>query len=172
MAFATDLALRLCSPYFVTFNTKARDGSWVLRGCIGCLSPRPLSQLGEYANLAAFGDRRFDPIAEHELPGLQCCVSLLVDYEGPLAWNDFEIKKHGIIIDFESGGRKFSATYLPEVAHEQGWDHRETVASLVRKSGYRGAVDEALLGGITLTRYQSSKAKATHAEFQAAMGAR
>ena len=52
-----------------------------------------------FAHCRAFGDRRFDPIAEHELPGLQCCVSLLVDYEGPLAWNDFEIKKHGIIIE-------------------------------------------------------------------------
>lgn len=53
-----------------------------------------------------------------------------------------------------------------------GWDHRETIASLVRKAGFAGAVDKALLESITLTRYQSSKAKATYAEFQAAAGVR
>lgn len=33
---------------------------------------------------------------------------------------------------------------------------QETLEALVRKSGYSGRVDAALLGAITLTRYQSS----------------
>jgi len=53
--------------------------------------------------------------------------------------------------------RRYSATYLPEVAAEQGWDTHQAVESLIRKAGYTGPVVEELLRRIKCTRYQSSK---------------
>lgn len=35
-------------------------------------------------------------------------------------------------------GRRHGATYLPDVAVEQGWDKEETVESLMRKAGWDG----------------------------------
>jgi len=49
-----------------------------------------------------------------------------------------------------------SATFLPEVADKEGWDHVETLAHLVHKAGYDGPLDDALLDSLSLTRYQSS----------------
>jgi len=106
-------------PLFVTWETY-ENGEWELRGCIGCLSPRPLSDLQEYTYSSAFRDRRFHPIANHELQNLRCSVSLLVNYELATNCFDWEIGVHGIIIEFrDQSGKKFNATYLPEVAAEQ-----------------------------------------------------
>eukprot|EP00611_Tribonema_gayanum_P032574 TRINITY_DN980_c0_g1_i2.p1 TRINITY_DN980_c0_g1~~TRINITY_DN980_c0_g1_i2.p1 ORF type:complete len:215 (+),score=30.55 TRINITY_DN980_c0_g1_i2:2366-3010(+) len=70
-------------PFFVTWekqgNGRAED--FKLRGCIGTLSPQPLTALADYACSSAFDDRRFSPIAQCELRHLKCSVSLLVDYE-------------------------------------------------------------------------------------------
>ncbi len=44
---------------------------------------------------------------------------------------DFVVGKHGIII--EKNGRR--ATFLPQVAPEQGWDRETTLAHLARKAG-------------------------------------
>ena len=118
-------------------------------------------------------------------------MSLLVSYEECLHCYDWEVGRHGIIIKFAvkeessisqssaassifgrraSGGggdkaRDFSATYLPDVAAEQGWSREEAVASLIRKAGFNGRIDEPLLGSIQTTRYQSSKTKMTWDEF-------
>ena len=70
---------------------------------------------------------------------------------------------HGISIRFrDAAGRAYRATYLPEVAAEQGWTREETVESLVRKAGYRGAIDAALIQSIHTERYQSRKASLSH----------
>ena len=45
-------------------------------------------------------------------------VSLLVNFEKGKKYNEWEVGKHGIIIDFEEGGEEFNATFLPEVAGE------------------------------------------------------
>lgn len=37
------------APFFVTFKKRQPSGEYHLRGCIGSLSPLPLSALGEYA---------------------------------------------------------------------------------------------------------------------------
>jgi AMMECR1 domain-containing protein len=65
---------------------------------------------------------------------------------------------HGLIIDFRDpgNGRAHSATYLPEIAEREGWSRRYTVESLIRKSGFNGDVNEALLRTLRVTRYQSS----------------
>ncbi|KAI8813933.1 hypothetical protein BJ742DRAFT_672178, partial [Cladochytrium replicatum] len=59
------------------------------------------------------------------------------------------------------------ATYLPEVAEEQGWAKEEAIDSLLRKGGNRWAITESVRGRIILTRYQSAKAKRSHADYWA-----
>lgn len=97
------------------------DVDFELRGCIGTLAPRPLrTAIGEFALTSAFRDGRFNPIAKHELPHLRVAVSLLVNYEECRHVHDWVIGVHGIIITFRHGSADYSATYLPEVAQEQG----------------------------------------------------
>jgi AMME syndrome candidate gene 1 protein len=153
-------------PLFVTWDLEDQhSGAYNLRGCIGCLSPLPLHKIGEYAITSAMRDRRFNPVEQDEISRLRCSVSLLTDYEYNKQWNDWVVGTHGIIIDFLVGGTKYNATYLPQVAAEQQWDRKEAVLSLIRKAGYRGKIDNNVLLGIELTRYQSSKAYCTYEDY-------
>lgn len=94
-------------------------------------------------------------------------MSLLVDYQKASAWDDWDIGIHGIIIDFRYGGEAYSATYLPEVAEEQGWNHRQAVESLVRKAGvHQSPCPNEVWSSISVTRYRSSKAAMTYAEYK------
>ncbi|GET91394.1 hypothetical protein, conserved [Leishmania tarentolae] len=140
------------SACFVTLTTLPRDR---LRGCIGSLQPGDLKKdMRRLALAAAFQDSRFPKVREEELPTLRCCFSLLHTFEPCSAWNDWEIGKHGLIADYDG----YSATYLPSVAEEQGWDHRETLVSLLEKAGFEGPVTDHVLRKVRLTRYQVSKA--------------
>ena len=154
-------------PLFVTWEKfSSNESSWQLRGCIGCLSPRPLAtDVAQYALISALKDRRFKPITLQEIQSLQVGVSLLVDYEDCQHVYDWTIGVHGILIKFVVNGQRFDGTFLPEVAKEQRWDHGQTIASLVRKAGYNGVVSPDLLNGIECTRYQSSKCKVTYREY-------
>ena len=148
-------------PLFVTWKKKARVGNEEprLRGCIGTLEPKDLhSSLGEYALISALRDRRFNPIDVKEVQSLLCTVSLLTNFERNLTWLDWEVGKHGMIIEFEdpSSSVSLSATYLPEVAQQQGWTKQECIDSLIQKAGYYGKVTEDIRRKIWLTRYQSS----------------
>lgn len=49
----------------------------------------------------------------------------------------------------------FTATYLPQVAEEQGWDKLDAVDSAIRKAGWDGTITEDLRRNIKLRRYQS-----------------
>lgn len=178
-------------PLFVTWEKrgpKARheDGNdgYVLRGCIGTLSPkRVLTGVGEYALLSALRDQRFDPVAGIELPRLRVAVSLLVQYEPCDHCRDWIVGLHGIIIRFHAadaaasparrgGGPELSATFLPEVAEQQGWDQIKAVAQLIRKAGYAGTITDSLLQRIECTRYQSSKYIVTFEEYCKHLGNR
>lgn len=56
-----------------------------------------------------------------ELPRLHVSVSILCHFEDALDFLDWEIGIHGIRIEFyNERGTKKTATYLPEVAPEQG----------------------------------------------------
>ncbi|KAF9432062.1 AMME syndrome candidate protein 1 protein, partial [Entomortierella beljakovae] len=78
-----------------------------------------------------------------------------------------QIGVHGIWIEFrDANGRKRTATYLPEVAKEQGWTKKKTIESLLRKGAYRGTITQEFLDSIILTRYQSQKAQASYQEYQ------
>jgi uncharacterized protein (TIGR00296 family) len=176
-AFASDLLdVSVECPLFVTWekqkNKHKSEDHWNLRGCIGTLSPRLIvTSVGEYALISALRDRRFNPVQLSELPSLRVSVSLLVQYEVCENVHDWTVGVHGILIKFEdndngsSSGQHFSATYLPEVPKEQGWDHKETLDSLIEKAGYHGAVTPKLLQSIHCTRYQSSKCKITFDDY-------
>ncbi|KAF3004802.1 hypothetical protein E8E13_003247 [Curvularia kusanoi] len=157
-------------PLFVTWNTLSRSGDKRLRGCIGTFEALDLEDgLGSYALTSAFDDTRFQPITARELPTLQAAVTLLTDFEpapnnDPLAW---DIGTHGLRISFTHHGRRHGATYLPDVAREQGWTKEEALVSLMRKAGWNGRKDEWEKVGLKVIRYQGKKAGLGYKEWKA-----
>lgn len=70
---------------------------------------------------SAMRDSRFSPISKDELNQLHVTVSILLHFEEGKDYNDWDIGVHGIRIEFQNErGIKRTATYLPEVAEEQG----------------------------------------------------
>ena len=107
--------------------------------------------------ISAFQDYRFNKINLNEVPSLSVSVSLLTDFEEAKSALDWDIGKHGIQIQFNGNDNNvYSGTFLPEVAKEQNWDHKTTLAYLVRKAGFQGNLEE-ILDKIKTTRYQSKK---------------
>ena len=152
-------------PLFVTLHT-VEGHQKNLRGCIGTLSRTHLStSLQSYTISSAFQDSRFKPLRHTELPMLELSVSLLIDYEVGEHFLDWEVGVHGVIVEFIVDRRRYNATYLPEVAKEQGWNQEEAIHSLIRKSGYRGEINQKLLSSISLTKYQSSKYSVSYREY-------
>ena len=76
-----------------------------------------------------------------------------------------KIGMHGIQIEFPMGNTTKTATYLPEVAREQGWTKLQAVDSLLRKGGFKDAITEAVRQRIKLIRYQSEKCTVTYEEY-------
>lgn len=152
-------------PLFVTWKI-GRDQR--LRGCIGTFSEMNLHNgLKEYALTSALKDSRFDPITRDELPRLTVSVSILQGFEEARGYLDWTLGVHGIRIEFlNERGSKRSATYLPAVATEQGWDQIQTIDSLLRKGGFRGQITNATRGSIKLTRYTSQEIQMTYCEYR------
>lgn len=155
------------SPLFVTWNTLSQRHGHVLRGCIGTFEAQDLTTgLASYALTAALHDTRFRPISARELPTLQVAVTLLTDFEdadGPMDW---ELGTHGLRISFTHGGRRYGATYLPDVASEQGWTKEETLVSLMRKAGWTGPKERWTDVPLKVTRYQGKKEALDYAEYK------
>ncbi|XP_059472773.1 AMMECR1-like protein [Neocloeon triangulifer] len=151
-------------PLFVTWKT-GRD--YRLRGCIGTFDAMNLhSGLREYSITSAVKDSRFNPISRDELPRLHVSVSILRHFEDANDCMDWQIGVHGIRIEFiNEHGSKRTATYLPEVAPEQGWDRVQTIDSLLRKGGYKGQVTAEFRRSVRLTRYQSEKVSVSYEEY-------
>ncbi|OCF38302.1 AMME syndrome candidate protein [Kwoniella heveanensis CBS 569] len=130
--------------------------------------------LREYALISAFDDHRFSPIKASELPNLSCNVSLLTPFTSipdPLAWTP---GVHGIHITFPhpNTGRSLSATYLPEIAKEQGWSRTETILSAISKAGYHSNnkvdpedEDDPVWSRLKVKVYESQKATADWGEY-------
>uniref|UniRef100_A9U6N5 Predicted protein n=1 Tax=Physcomitrium patens TaxID=3218 RepID=A9U6N5_PHYPA len=138
-----------CNPLFVTWKKMLNGGEPRLRGCIGTLEARYIiSGFKDYALTSALRDRRFPPIQARELPYLECTVSLLTDYETASNYLDWEFT--------HPDSTRRSATYLPEVAAQEGWTKLETVDSLARKASYAGLITESMRRKFRITRYQSS----------------
>ena len=118
-------------------------------------------------------------------------VSLLSCYEKRASWDDWVVGTHGITIDFDASGRHYTATYLPQIAVEEGalparppalraaivdpprlgrceagWNNLQAIDTLVRKAGWRGAVDDGLRRSIALTRYQSTHRTLSYDEYR------
>lgn len=79
--------------------------------------------------------------------------------------HDWEIGVHGIILQIggegnDGGGKRYSATYLPEVCVEQGWSKEVCLKSLAEKADWRGGLE-----GGRVTRYRSRKGEMAFAEY-------
>ncbi|CRL03992.1 CLUMA_CG017111, isoform A [Clunio marinus] len=151
-------------PLFVTWKI-GRDQR--LRGCIGTFSELNLhSGLKEYALTSALKDSRFDPISRDELPRLTVSVSILQGFKEARDYLDWTLGVHGIRIEFvNERGSKRSATFLPNVATEQGWDQIQTIDSLLRKGGFRGQITNATRNSIKLIRYTSQEIHMTYTTY-------
>lgn len=156
------------SPLFVTWNRISSTGSVSLRGCIGCFEPQALgSGLAFYALTSALGDVRFNPVTLSEVPKLGVAVTLLTDFETCADPMDWELGVHGIRISFYHHHKRFSATYLPDVAVEQGWNKEETMLSLMRKAGWQGKKEKwREVGDLKVTRYQGKQESVEYQEYK------
>jgi len=138
-----------------------------LRGCIGTFEPQPLaSGLSAYALTSALQDTRFNPITLRELPALEVSVTLLTDFEPCSHALDWELGVHGIKISFYERHRRYSATYLPDVAVEQGWSKEETMESLMQKAGWSGRKAWREVAELKVVRYQGRKESVEYEEFK------
>ncbi|XP_011703059.1 PREDICTED: uncharacterized protein CG5902-like [Wasmannia auropunctata] len=151
-------------PLFVTW-TIGKDMR--LRGCIGTFNAMHLhAGLREYATTSAFKDSRFNPITRDELPRLHVSVSILRHFEDGVDYLDWEVGVHGIRIEFHNEkGNKRTATYLPSVAMEQGWDQIQTIDSLLHKGGFKGLVTPDIRRSLKLTRYQSEEVTVSYQDY-------
>lgn len=109
-------------------------------------------------------DHRFGPISVKELPQLSVGVTLLQNFEDGSDAYDWTLGKHGIRISFKKEGRRYGATFLPEVPTEQGWDQKNTLVHLVSKAGY--SYDLLSDDEIELVRYEGIKSRADYAEYK------
>ncbi|CAK7568237.1 MAG: hypothetical protein SEPTF4163_006222 [Sporothrix epigloea] len=166
------------SPLFVTWNTVENgvqdetddeDTEHILRGCIGTFESIPLEQgLATYALTAALEDTRFRPISGRELPDLEVAVTLLTDFEPAHdGAEDWELGKHGLRISFSHNGYQYGATYLPDVAVEQGWTKEQTVLNLMRKAGWTGRRDTWRKVNLRIVRYQGRKKSLSYRKYMA-----
>ncbi|KAK7703488.1 hypothetical protein SLS57_010926 [Botryosphaeria dothidea] len=154
-------------PLFVTWNTLSRSGNKNLRGCIGTFEAQELSDgLRSYALTSAFDDTRFNPISKRELPSLECGVTLLTNFQPAADAMAWELGKHGLRISFTYHGRRYGATYLPDVAKEQGWTKEETIVSLMRKAGWSGRKDDWRKVDLNVITYEGSRATLSYGEWK------
>lgn len=59
-----------------------------------------------------------------------------------------------------------TATYLPQVATEQGWDQIQTIDSLLRKGGFKTTITPEVRKSIKLTRYRSQEIQMNYNEYR------
>jgi uncharacterized protein (TIGR00296 family) len=160
------------APLFVTWNTLSSrssddDDRRSLRGCIGTFEAQDLDEgLSSYALISALQDTRFPPIRARELPALEVAVTLLTDFEDADDAMDWDLDTHGLRISFAHHGKRYGATYLPDVALEQGWTKEETLVSLMRKAGWVGRKERWAEVALDVVRYQGKKERVEYAEFK------
>ncbi|KAI3995537.1 hypothetical protein MKX01_023282, partial [Papaver californicum] len=105
----------------------------------------------------AVRDLRFSPVLPKELPFLECTVFILTNYETADHYLDWELEKHGMIIEFTD----------PDYNVMRSWMKVEAIDSLMRKAGYTGRIAESLRKQIHLTRYQSTLYTMSYSEYVA-----
>ena len=83
------------------------------------------------ARNAAFQDPRFPELQEAELHEVDIEISVLTPATPISHPREFEVGRHGIIL--EKG--PYRSVFLPQVAPEQGWDRETTLNYLAMKAG-------------------------------------
>lgn len=117
--------------------------------------------------IRAFDDTRFTPITLSELPSLVVAVTFLTNFTPALHPTDWELGTHGIRISFSHQGKRYGATYLPDVAIEQGWTKEQTIVSLMRKAGWVGrSADWRKVQDLRIVKYQGKKSPVSYREFR------
>lgn len=174
--YAATLSITESYPVFVTWNLMSRSGHKSLRGCIGTFESLPLEDgLEQYALTSAFEDTRFSPIPASIVPNLSCSLTLLADFEDCKNAMDWTLGTHGIRISFMHRYRRHGATYLPDVAVEQGWSKEETLESLMRKAGWEPGAKRMIRSNtqpwddvkdFRVVRYTGLKASASYSQWQ------
>lgn len=116
------------------FVTLHKQGG--LRGCIGHVeTDESLGALIPRCAVAACStDPRFPPVSAVELLELAVELSLLGPLEPIAHPADFEIGRHGLLV--ERGWRR--GLLLPQVATEWHWDRNQFLAQTCRKAGLPG----------------------------------
>jgi AmmeMemoRadiSam system protein A len=103
-----------------------------LRGCLGDLEPRPLSEtIVRLAGVVADSDPRFAPVRPDELDDLDIEISVLTPEREITAFDEIEIGRHGLIV--EHGYRR--GLLLPQVAVEHRWSAATLVEHTCLKAG-------------------------------------
>jgi len=106
----------------------------LLRGCIGRhASALPLYRAVQLMVLeSALNDPRFPALTLSEVDEIRIELSVYLTHVEPISSvKEYVPGKHGIIL--KNGGR--SATFLPHVPIEQGWDKTDALRELSRKAG-------------------------------------
>lgn len=125
-------------PEQISASLKVKAGAFVslkkgkkLRGCIGSLNATDLlyNTVSQMAVSAAFSDYRFDPLTKKEYEKVSIEISVLTPMKKVNSFEDIIVGKHGVMIKFENR----SATFLPQVASEQGWNREQLLAYLSEK---------------------------------------
>jgi AmmeMemoRadiSam system protein A len=121
-----------------------------LRGCIGHIEANePLGRVIPRCAVAACStDPRFPAVKAAELSGLDLELSLLGPLEPIAGPGDFEIGRHGLVV--EQGWHR--GLLLPQVATEWNWDRDTFLAQTCHKAGL--AVD-AWKKGAKIWRFEA-----------------
>jgi uncharacterized protein len=121
-----------------------------LRGCIGHIEPNePLGRVVPRCAVAAgTTDPRFPPITPAELAELDIEISLLGPLEPIAGPQDFEIGRHGLVV--EQGWQR--GLLLPQVATEWHWDAETFLAQTCHKAGLP---KDAWQHGATIWRFDA-----------------
>ena len=116
---------------------------------------------------SAFDDTRFTPITLSEVPTLSNSITLLANFTPCSSALDWDLGTHGVRISFTYHGKRYGATYLPDVAVDQGWTKEETIISLMRKAGWAGrSSDWKKIPDMRCVRYEGKKASIDHREWK------
>ena len=162
----------LKAPLFVTWNRNKH-----LRGCIGTFLPLEIEQgTKRFAINAAFNDPRFPGISKKELTLLlDVDVTLLDNFVKLNDCKNWVIGEPGLKVSIYFDGVRYSGTYLPVVAIEQGWDQVETLESLLHKADFEGISKLQTLefydkgikeGWLELESYEGKKANLNWDEYK------
>ncbi len=128
---------------FVTLNKNGR-----LRGCMGHFEDdtRLCEIVARQVTVSAAQDPRFRPVEADELDDITIEISVLSVPEETDSFEEIEVGLHGVILRKKGRG----ATFLPQVAPEQGWDRDEMLTHLSMKAGLPG---DAWKSGATFLLY-------------------